>query len=167
MEAPETTIDQPFHGADEKCIEITTHLSAKTVGENTQSAMEASLETEGRARLRVLLQEPGDTQGGGRVGETVCGSDGVVRSPTRDQLETGSQRVCGALRVARTGESQRGVPSLFPRDAPLNLPAPGDAHRLPKRVAAKAVKMSLAGVANEREAATGVRIGTRQVEAIV
>ena len=103
MEAQEITIDQPFHGAYEKFIEITTHLSAKAVGANTHSEIEASLEIDGRELLRLLLQEHVDNQGGGRVGETVCGSDGVVRSHTRDHMETGYKRVFGAVRVARTG----------------------------------------------------------------
>ena len=57
-------------------------------------------------------------------------------------METGYKSVFGAVRVARTGYSQRGVSSLFPYDAQLNLPARGYSHRLQKRVAAKAAKMS-------------------------
>ena len=57
--------------------------------------------------------------------------------------------------------------SLFPRDAPLNLPAQGYAHRLQKRVAAKAAKMSFASVATDIATETGVRIGKRPVEQIV
>jgi len=59
------------------------------------------------------------------------------------------------------------VSSLFPRDAQLNLPAHGYSHRLQKRVATKAVKMSFEGVANDIETETGVRLGKRQVEQIV
>jgi hypothetical protein len=103
MEAQEITIDQPFHGAYEKFIEITTHLSGEAFGETTQSEIEAYLETDGRELLRLLLQEHLDNQGSGRVGEAVCGSDGVVRSHKRDDMETGSQSVLGAVRVARTG----------------------------------------------------------------
>jgi len=82
-------------------------------------------------------------------------------------METGYTSVFGAVRVARTGESQRGVASLFPRDAQLNLPARGYAHQLQKRVAAKAAKMSFDAVAHDIETETAVRIGTRQVEQIV
>ncbi len=57
--------------------------------------------------------------------------------------------------------------SLFPRDAQLNLPLQSYSHRLQKRVAAKAAKMSFEGVASDIEAETGVRIGTRQIEEIV
>jgi len=59
------------------------------------------------------------------------------------------------------------VASLFPRDAQLNLPARGYSHRLQKRVAAKAAKMSFDEVANDIETETAVRIGKRQVEQIV
>ena len=103
MEAHEFTIDQPFHGAYEKFIEITTHLSGGAFGERTHSEIEAYLETDGRELLRLLLQEHVDNQGSGRVGEAVCGSDGVVRSHKRDQMETGYQSVFGAVRLARTG----------------------------------------------------------------
>src|SRR5467141_2262544 len=167
MEAQVVAIDQPFHSAYEKFIEITDHLSAEMSCDKTHSAIEAYLETDGRELLRLLLQDHLDNQGSGSVGEAVCGSDGVVRSHKRDHMETGYKSVFGAVRVARTGYSQRGVASLFPRDAQLNLPARGYSHRLQKRVAAKAAKMSFDEVANDIETETAVRIGKRQVEQIV
>ena len=57
--------------------------------------------------------------------------------------------------------------SLFPRDAQLNLPAQSYSHRLQKRVAAKAAKMSFENVADDIKTETGVRLGKRQVEEIV
>ena len=103
MEAQAFTIDQPFHAAYEKFIEITGHLSAEMACDKTHSDMEASLDTHGRELLRLLLQDHVDNQGSGRVGAAVCGADGVVRSPKRDHMETGSTSVFGAVRVARTG----------------------------------------------------------------
>jgi hypothetical protein len=167
MEAQVVTIDQPFHSAYEKFIEITSHLSGKMSCDTTHSEIEAYLETDGRELLRLLLQDHLDNQGGVWVGEAVCGSDGVVRSHKRDHMASGYKSVFGAVRVARTGYSQRGVGSLFPRDAQLNLPAHGYSHRLQKRVAAKAVKTSFEGVVNDIETETGVRIGKRQVEQLV
>src|SRR5229473_3832048 len=125
------------------------------------------VQTDGRELLRLLLQDHLDNHGSGRREEAVCGSDGVRRSHKRDHMETGYKSVFGAVRVARTGYSQRGVASLFPRDAQLNLPARGYSHRLQKRVAAKAAKMSFESVAGDIETETGVRIGKRQVEQIV
>ena len=103
MEAHVVTIDQPFHAAYEKFIEITGHLSAEMACDKTHSDIEASLEAHGRALLRLLRQDPLDNQGSGRVGVAVCGSDGVVRSHKRDHMETGDKRVFGAVRVACTG----------------------------------------------------------------
>jgi hypothetical protein len=167
MEAQVVTIDQPFHSAYEKFIEITDHLSSEMAGDKTHSAIEAYLETDGRELLRLLLQDHLDNQGSGRVSDAVCGSDGVVRSHKRDDMETGYQSVFGAVRVARTGYSQRGVANVFPRDAQLNLPARGYSHRLQKRVAAKAAKMSFDEVAKDIDTETAVRLGKRQVEQIV
>ncbi len=57
--------------------------------------------------------------------------------------------------------------SLFPREAQLNLPARSSSHRLQKRVAVKAVKMSFEEVVNDIETETGVRMGKGQVEQII
>ena len=48
-------VDQPFHSAYEKFIEITDHLSSEMAA-TRHSAIEASLETDGRELLRLLLQ---------------------------------------------------------------------------------------------------------------
>jgi hypothetical protein len=167
MEAQIATIDQPFHSAYEKFIEITTHLSAEMSGDTTHSEIEAYLETDGRELLRLLLQDSLDHHGSDRLEDVVYGADGVVRSHKRDHMETGYTSVFGAVRLARTGYSQRGINSLFPRDAQLNLPARGYSHRLQKRVAAKAAKMSFEAVANDIETETSVRLGKAQVEQIV
>jgi hypothetical protein len=167
MEAQVVTLDQPLHSAYEKFIEIPDQLSSEIAGDKTHSEIEAYLETDGRALLRLLLQDHWDNHGSGRVGDAVCGSDGVVRSHKREDMETGSKSVFGAVRVARTGDSQRGGANLFPRDAQLNLPARGYSQRLQKRVAAKAAKMSFDEVANDIDTETAVRLGKRQVEQIV
>ena len=103
MEAQVVTIDQPFHSAYEKFIEITSYLSHEMSSDKTHSEIEAYLETDGRELLRLLLQDHLDNRGSGRVGEAVCGSDGVVRSHKRDHMEIGYKSVFGSVRVARTG----------------------------------------------------------------
>ena len=47
MEAQVVTIDQPFNCADEKFMEITSHLSAEMSCDQTHSEIEAYLETDG------------------------------------------------------------------------------------------------------------------------
>jgi hypothetical protein len=167
MEAQVVTIDQPFHSAYEKFMEITSHLSAQMSGDTTHSEIAAYLETDGRELLRRLLQDHLDNPTPARLEDAVCGSDGVVRSHKRDHMETGYKSVFGAVRVARTGYSQRGVSSLFPRDAQLNLPTRGYSHRLQKRVAAKAARLSFEAVAHDIETETSVCLGKAQVKQIV
>lgn len=167
MEAQATLIDQLFHSAYEKFTEITTRLAGEGFCEKTHSEVEAYLESDGRELLRLLLQEQLGSRGSGRVGEAVCGADGVIRTHKRDYMEKGYKSVFGEVRVARTGYSGRGAGSLFPLDAQLNLPVQGYSHRLQKRVSAKAAKESFEEVAKDIEAETGVRIGKRQVEEIV
>ena len=113
MEAQVVTIDQPFHSAYEKFIAITDHLSTEMAGDKTHSEIEAYLETDGRELLRLLLQDHLDNQGSGRVGNAVCGSDGVVRSHKRDHMETGYKSVFGAVRVARLAESLALIKALL------------------------------------------------------
>src|SRR5215813_12949730 len=57
MEAQVVTIDQPFHSAYEKFIEITDHLISEMAGDKTHSDIETYLETDGRELLRLLLQD--------------------------------------------------------------------------------------------------------------
>jgi hypothetical protein len=167
MKAQAVAFDQPCHSAYEKFIEITNHLQGEVLSAGTHSDVEAYLEEDGRELLRLLLQEQLASRGSGRVGEAVCGADGVVRSPKRDHLERSYQSVFGRVQVERTGYGQRGVASLFPLDAQLNLPAQGYSHRLQQRVARQAAKESFEEVVKDIEAETGVPIGKRQVEEIV
>jgi hypothetical protein len=153
--------------AYEKFIETTNHLRGEALSAGTHSEVEAYLEEDGRELLRLLLQEHLASRGSGWVGEAVCGADGVVRPHKRDHLERGYQSVFGRVQVERTGYGQRGVASLFPLDAQLNLPAQSYSHRLQQRVARQAAKESFEEVVKDIEVETGVHLGKRQVEAIV
>ena len=103
MKAQAVAFDQPCHSAYEKFIEITDHLRGKALSAGTHSEVEAYLEEDGRELLRLLLQEHLASRGSGRVGEAVCGVDGVVRSHQRDHLERSYQSVFGRVQVERTG----------------------------------------------------------------
>ena len=107
MEAQAQSIDQSFHSAYEKFIEITTRLGGEGFSDKTHSEVEAYLESDGRELLRLLLQEHLDSRGSGRVGETVCGADGIVRTHKRDYMPKGYQSVFGKVGVERTGYSRR------------------------------------------------------------
>jgi hypothetical protein len=136
----------------------------------TLDAMEVLVTGRGRELLRGLVQLALDTQAEREVRlPGVTGEDGVERA----RAEPGHGRpvvtLLGEVRVRRIGyrSGVRGVLSLFPRDAVLNLPPLGYSWAL-QRLA----EMFCRSVSYEQGhefvlAATGVSVGKRQLEQIV
>jgi hypothetical protein len=135
----------------------------------TLDAMEGLVAGQGRELLRGLVQLglDGQAEREGRLAR-VTGEDGVART----RAERGHARTIvtrlGAVVVRRIGYRSgiRGVPSLFPRDAVLNLPPLGYSWAL-QRLA----EMFCRAVSYEQAhefvlAAAGVSIGKRQLEQI-
>jgi hypothetical protein len=135
----------------------------------TLEAMEDLVVERGREVLRALFQACLDAQAGAEVKVAgVTGADGVRRG----RAERGhARRVVtrlGAVVVRRIGyrAGVKGVRSLFPRDGVLNLPPAGYSWSL-QRLAEMAARSGSYGQAQEFvAAATGVRIGRRQLEQI-
>src|SRR5438876_120550 len=144
-------------------------LAVEACGAGTVDAMEVLVAGRGRELLRGLVQLALDTQAEREVRlPGVTGEDGVRRA----RAEPGHGRtvvtLLGAVRVRRIGyrSGVRGVLSLFPRDAVLNLPPCGYSWAL-QRLA----EMFCRSVSYEQGhefvlAATGVSIGRRQLEQI-
>ena len=136
----------------------------------TLDAMEVLVTGRGRELLRGLVQLALDAQAEREVRlPGVTGEDGVERA----RAEPGHGRpvvtLLGEVRVRRIGyrSGVRGVLSLFPRDAVLNLPPLGYSWAL-QRLA----EMFCRSVSYEQGhefvlAATGVSVGKRQLEQIV
>jgi hypothetical protein len=135
----------------------------------TLDAMEALVMEQGRELLCGLVQLSLDAQAAGEVRlAEVAGADGV----TRGRAERGHARPVvtrlGEVRVRRIGYRAgiKGVPSLFPRDAVLNLPPLGYSWGL-QQLAEMFCRSGSYEQAHEFVlAATGVSIGKRQLEQI-
>jgi hypothetical protein len=135
----------------------------------TLDAMEVLVTGQGRELLRGLVQLALDGQAEREVRlEQVTGTDGVRRA----RGERGHARTIvttlGAVKARRIGYRSgiRGVPSLFPRDAVLNLPPLGYSWAL-QRLAEMFCRSGSYEQAHEFVlAATGVSIGKRQLEQI-
>ena len=136
----------------------------------TLDAMEVLVTEQGRDLLRGLVQLSLDAQAEQEVRlPEVTGQDGVRRG----RAEPGHARPVvtrlGKVMVRRIGcrAGITGVPSLFPRDAVLNLPPCGYSWALQRL----AVMFSRSGSYEQAHefvhAATGVRIGKRQLEQII
>jgi hypothetical protein len=135
----------------------------------TLDAMEGLVVEQGRELLRGLVQLSLDAQAAGEVRlPEVTGADGVRRGRAeRDHARPVVTRL-GEVVVRRIGYRSgiRGVPSLFPRDAVLNLPPLGYSWGL-QRLAEMFCRSGSYEQAHEFVlAATGVSIGKRQLEQI-
>ena len=145
-------------------------LAAGVRGAVTLDAMEGLAWEQGMKLLCGVVQLGVDVQARGEVRlPQVTGADGVVRRRAeRDHARTVATRL-GEVVVRRIGyrSGLRGAPSLFPRDAVLNLPPRGYSWQL-QRLA----EMFCRSVSFEQGhefvlAATGVSVGKRQLQQIV
>lgn len=85
------------------------------------SSLEHRLFTDGRELLRLLLSAHIMARGGGDVGASVVGMDGIQRTHKRPRPRT-ILTLFGPITIHRLAYSMPHVPSLFPLDAMLNLP---------------------------------------------
>jgi hypothetical protein len=136
----------------------------------TLDAMEALVWERGRDLLRGLVQLSVDAQAEREVRlPEVTGADGVRRAcAERGHGRTIVTRL-GEVKVRRIGyrSKVKGVPSLFPRDAVLNLPPCGYSWCL-QGLAQMACRSVSFDQAHEFVlAATGVSVGRRQLEQIM
>jgi hypothetical protein len=145
-------------------------LAGEACGAVTLDAMEVLVLVQGRELLRGLAQLGLDAQAAAEVRLAgVTGADGVWRG----RAERGHSRVVvtrlGAVTVRRIGyrSGVKGVLSLFPRDAVLNLPPAGYSWQL-QALAEMSARAGSYGDAQELvAAATGVSIGKRQLEQVI
>ena len=132
----------------------------------THRELEDLLTVEGREVLRELLQDHLTLRGPGRTAEPVVDREGVAhlhqRAQARD-LET----VFGTVRIERAGYGGRGLSSLHPLDAELNLPAERYSHGVRRRVAQEATRGSFDDAVEAVATTTGAHLPKRQAEALV
>lgn len=105
------------------------------------SGLEHRLSTDGRELLRQLLQVHITARGGGDIGASVVGADGVRRSHKRLRPRT-ILTLFGALTIPRLAYSMPQVASLFPLDAMLNLPPIKVSYTLQQHLAQEVITRS-------------------------
>ena len=135
----------------------------------TLDAMEVLVTVQGRELLRGLVQLALDRQAAAEVpAAPVTGADGVPRARAERghvrQVVTG----LGTVKVTRIGyrAGVKGVPSLFPRDAVLNLAPLSYSWPLQRLAEMFSRSGSYEQAGQFVLAATGVSIGKRQLEQI-
>jgi len=128
----------------------------------TLTDLEEFLNVEGRENMRRCVQGYLDEQSPGSVTEPVVDSKGRVHTHQRLHSRT-LITIFGAVVVCRLGYGGRGLKSLHPLDAKLNLPPETYSHSLRRRVAEAVAKESYDEVIRSIDKQTGVRISRRQI----
>lgn len=147
----------------ERLVETMGSVKAQAM---THRELEDLLTVEGREVLRELLQDHLTLRGPGRTAGAVVDRDGVAHLHQRVQgrdLET----VFGTVRIDRAGYGGRGLSSLHPLDAELNLPAERYSHGVRRRVAQEASRGSFDDAVEAVATTTGAHLPKRQAEALV
>ncbi|MCP5093527.1 MAG: ISKra4 family transposase [Gammaproteobacteria bacterium] len=159
--------ENPFEYSTEQFASLTSQLLSKKAGEMRHSDLETLLEREGRELLRRLLQDhlslrSKHEQEFGLTG-SVMSAEGECRHKrggTRRRLIS----IFGPVSVERIRYGGRGMDSLHPVDAELNLPAEMYSHGVRRRVAEEAARGSFDETVSALQRTTGAEIAKRQVE---
>jgi hypothetical protein len=147
--------------AREQLDSIISHL--QTVDRMTHSELEQFLDTDGREILRRLYQGYLDERGPGVVTEPVVDANGEEH--THQRLHPRSlTTIFGEVALDRQGYGGRGLKSLHPLDAELNLPPESYSHTLQRLIACATAKESYDEVVITIRDRTGVTVPKRQIE---
>ena len=131
------------------------------------SAVEELIESEGREVLRLLLQGHLDWRTAADVCEPVRNAAGQSLGTCRPGTGRGLSTGLGRVTVERPSFESRGLGSLRPHDADLNLPSDAYSFPLRRRAVTAAIDASYDRSVAQIEDHFGVDLAKRQVEALV
>jgi len=130
------------------------------------SGLEHRLFTDGRELLRQLLLAHITARGGGDIGPSVVGADGVRRSHKRLRPRT-ILTLFGPITIHRLAYGMPQVASLFPLDAMLNLPSMKVSYTLQHHLVQEVITRSFNEALEALERWTGVTLTKALVQHIV
>jgi hypothetical protein len=164
--ALETSHD-PFAQARGLFSQAMDWLAGDTSAHLTHNDLEAEIVTRFRDLARQSMQEHYDLRAEQETRlEHVVDADGVPRGRAEAGRDRALATLVGEVIVGRIAYRQAGHPDLHPADAVGNLPAEKHSHGLRRLAAIEATRGSFAQAGAAIERVTGVRIGTRQIEAL-
>jgi len=147
------------------------HLLGRLTGEEAQRAshgeLEAMVQAQGSELLRRLIQGHLDQRAHEEpLRERVIGADGVERTHRREGCTRCLETRFGEVVVTRRGYGGRGLDSLFPLDAELNLPSDKYSHGLREVLVQEVVGGSFDEAVDHLVRAGGGQIAKRQAEEV-
>lgn len=151
--------------ACEPCTAVVTPWRSAQSPQRDPGQVEPGLATAGRALRRRLCQGHLEYRAAHATdGESVAGSDDLIRGPHRPGGSPHLATLCGAGTGTRQSYGARGVHRLFPWDAALHLPPETDADGLRCHGAPDGAILSFAEATARMAQTTGGPIPTRHRE---
>jgi hypothetical protein len=156
-----------YQAAHQALNAVTQYLESSDAYSLSHSEIERQLEKRGREVLRLLLRDHLRARGPGYVlAGQVRDAEGVTHTHRRMQART-LVTSFGKVKIERAGYGGRGIESLHPFDAELNLPPGIFSHEVSRKVAEEATKSSFSETIETIRRNIGASIGKRQAEEIV
>jgi hypothetical protein len=141
-----------------------THEESQRV---THGELEAMVQAEGGELLRRMVQGHFDQRSAEEpMRERVVGEDGIARTHRRKGCKRRLESRFGEVIVTRRGYGGRGLDSVFPLDAELNLPPDKYSHGLREVVVEEVVGGSFDAAVDHLARAGGGQMAKRQAEAV-
>jgi hypothetical protein len=161
-----TPSQQPFEMAEQLVAEVIDGLQSKKAMNMSHSDIEDDIANNMLEVARLLFQGHLEARGDGKMGPSIEGSDGEIRTHKRMGEKT-LKSIFGEVIEKRIGYGLPGCDSLYPKDAGLNLPEGSYSHGLHKKLAKEACRGSFDEAIASVEEQTGVKIPKRQALAII
>ena len=133
----------------------------------THGELESMVQAEGGELLRRLIQGHFDQRSAEEpIRERVVGEDGIARTHRREGCQRRLETRFGEVIVTRRGYGGRGLDSVFPLDAELNLPPDKYSHGLREVLVEEVVRGSFDEAVDHLVRSGGGRMAKRQAEEV-
>jgi hypothetical protein len=146
-----------FSAAEETFGTMKEFLQSAASQQLDLSGLEERLSSDGRELLRHLLLAHLAERGVGDIGDSVLGSDGILRTHKRLRIRT-INTLFGPIPIQRLTYSMPHVSSVCPLDAMLNLPPIKISYTLQKHLVLEVIKSSFNEALDTVARWTGVAI---------
>ena len=156
-----------FADADAQYATMKGALTSGKFQGKTEADVQRWLAVEQQELMRRLLQSHMTLRGQAQAVGPVVGADGVARAHLRLEKSRKLETVFGTVEVERTGHSGRGLSTLYPVDASLNLPQTRYSLELDRQLAKAATRLSFDGALEMLGGLTGAHVPKRQAEEAV
>jgi hypothetical protein len=160
------TVPQAFSDADAGFAALKARVASAASEGMSHGDLERLIEADGREILRQLFQ--GHLQLRAEcTASAVVGADGVCRPHRRRDEARRLMTVFGPVEVRRIGYARPGLPTLYPLDASLNLPAGQSSEGVRRRMSIAAANGSLDAAVETVRGNTGAKPAKRQAREMV